>query len=197
MEDVVNFVIVGVGGQGILLASSIVSEVAVRAGFDVKSNEVHGMAQRGGSVISQIRYGEKVYSPLVMEKSAQYLVSMEKAEALRYRHLCNSNTRVVVNDLMIVPVTVSSGTDEYPEDIDGILGSTFLSFSMIKAQDIAQQAGSIRAVNVVLIGAVSNYLSFEDELYMQAIKNLVKQQYIDINIKAFYMGKEALATSER
>jgi len=196
MESVVNFVIVGVGGQGILLASSIISEVAVLSGFDVKSNEVHGMAQRGGSVISQIRYGEKVYSPLIMEKTAHYLVSMEKAEALRYRYLCNSGTRVVVNDLEVVPVTVTSGKSEYPEDIDGILERSFSSFNMIKAQDIALKAGSNRATNVVLIGAVSHYLDFDDELYLQAIKNLVKKQYIDINIKAFYMGKEALAVSE-
>ncbi len=196
MEDVVNFIIVGVGGQGILLASSIISEVAMLAGFDVKSNEVHGMAQRGGSVISQVRYGEKVYSPLVMEESAQYLVSMEKLEALRYRHLCNSRTRVVVNDLEVVPVTVSSGEADYPENIDDILDRTFPFFSMIKAQDIAMKAGSIRAANVVLIGAVSNYLTFDDGLFITAIKNLVKTQYIDINMQAFYMGKEALAVSE-
>ena len=118
MDDIKNILLVGVGGQGIILASTIISQAALLAGHDVKNNEVHGMAQRGGSVVSQIRFGKRVYSPLIQRGTADYVISLEKLETVRYLHFCNPETKVVVNNLEIVPVTVTSGGAEYPKNID-------------------------------------------------------------------------------
>lgn len=192
MDDVTNFVLVGVGGQGIILASTIISETAVLAGFDVKNNEVHGMAQRGGSVISQIRFGKQVYSPIIRKKSAHYVISLEKLETLRYLHLCNTDTRLIVNNLQNVPVTVTSGNSEYPSDIDKHLTQTFKHIRFIDANQIAEEVGNIRTANVVLIGAMSNFLHFDDKIFEKAICNSVKKNYADINLKAYYRGKEAV-----
>jgi indolepyruvate ferredoxin oxidoreductase beta subunit len=196
-KDVTNLVLVGVGGQGIILASAIISEAAILAGYDVKNNEVHGMAQRGGSVISQIRFGSRVYSPLVTSHSAHFAISLEKLETLRYVHLFNSETRLVVNDLQIVPVTVTSGDYEYPTDVDGLIKKNFRYVQFVDADRIAIEAGSIRASNVVLIGAMSNYLSFDDSIFEQAIQSSVKKNYIDMNIKAYYRGKEAVKVKKK
>ena len=191
-NGVTNFVLVGVGGQGIILASTIVSESAVLAGYDVKNNEVHGMAQRGGSVISQIRFGPHVYSPLIKKQSAHYVISLEKLETLRYRHLYNPETRMVVNNLKITPVTVTSGTSEYPADIDKYLTENFQHVAIIDANSIAEEAGNLKTANVVIIGAMSNFLPFGDEIFEAAIRNSVKKNYIDLNIEAFYRGKKAI-----
>jgi indolepyruvate ferredoxin oxidoreductase beta subunit len=195
-KDVTNFVLVGVGGQGIILASTIVSEAAVLAGHDVKNNEVHGMAQRGGSVVSQIRFGPKVYSPLIKKKSAHFVISLEKLETLRYSHLYNAETRMVVNDLKITPVTVTSGNSEYPADIDKYLTETFQYVTIINANHIAEEAGNLKAANVVIIGAMSNFLPFGDDIFEAAIRNSVKKNYVDLNIEAFYRGKEAACSTQ-
>jgi len=195
MGDITNFVLVGVGGQGIILASTILSEAAVLMGFDVKNNEVHGMAQRGGSVISQIRFGKEVYSPLVSQGSAHFMIALEKLEALRYIYLCNKETKLIVNDLEIVPVTVTSGAFDYPIDIDAQLTSHFRHIQFIDAQRIARETGSTRTANVVLIGSMSNYLPFEDQIFEKAIANSVKKHYRDMNIDAYYRGKQAAALS--
>lgn len=192
MNDVRNFLLVGVGGQGIILASTIISQAALLAGYDVKSNEVHGMAQRGGSVVSQIRFGKKVYSPLIKRGSAHFVISLEKLETCRYLHFCNRDTKVIVNNLEIVPVTVTSGGADYPEDIDRLLTDNLEHVQFIDAETIACEVGSTKAANVVLIGAMSNHLSFGDKLFEDAIRISVKKDYIDMNIKAFYRGKEAL-----
>jgi len=189
MEDVTNVVIVGVGGQGILLASTIISRVAVDAGHDVKSNEVHGMAQRGGSVISQIRYGSKIYSPLVMKGTAHFLLALEKAEALRYLHLCSETTTAVVNNLAIVPVTVTSGDARYPENAEHLLKEQIKNCHFVEAEEIAVKAGSIRTMNVVLIGALSNFIPFEQDAFEAAIRGSVKEKFIEMNIEAFRRGR--------
>jgi indolepyruvate ferredoxin oxidoreductase beta subunit len=191
MEDIRNILLVGVGGQGIILASTIISQAALLSGHDVKSNEVHGMAQRGGSVVSQIRFGEKVFSPLIQHGSAHYVISLEKLETIRYLHFCNSETRVVVNNLEIVPVTVTSGDAEYPKDIDRILNDKLKYVDIIDAVDIAKKAGNIKAANVVLIGAMSRHFPFEDRVFERAIGESVKKKFLDMNIRAFYSGKEA------
>jgi indolepyruvate ferredoxin oxidoreductase beta subunit len=191
-NNVTNFVLVGVGGQGIILASTIMSEAAVLAGHDVKNNEVHGMAQRGGSVISQIRFGPKVYSPLIKKQSAHFVISLEKLETLRYSHLYNANTKMVVNDLKITPVTVTSGKSEYPADIDKYLKENFQYVNIINANRIAEEAGNLKAANVVIIGAMSNFLPFGDDIFENAIRNSVKKNFVDLNIQAFYRGKEAV-----
>jgi indolepyruvate ferredoxin oxidoreductase beta subunit len=192
MDDIKNVLLVGVGGQGIILASTIISQAALLAGHDVKNNEVHGMAQRGGSVVSQIRFGQKVFSPLIQRGSADYVISLEKLETIRYLHFCNSETRVVVNNLEIVPVTVTSGGAEYPNDIERILLENLNYVEFIDAVDIAEQIGNIRAANVVLIGAMSHYLPFEDTIFERAIKASVRKEFLDVNIRAFYRGKEAI-----
>jgi indolepyruvate ferredoxin oxidoreductase beta subunit len=191
MEDIRNVLLVGVGGQGIILASTIISQAALLSGHDVKSNEVHGMAQRGGSVVSQIRFGKKVFSPLIRHGSAHYVISLEKLETIRYFQFCNPETRVVVNNLEIVPVTVTSGDAEYPKDIDRILNEKLKYVDIIDAIDIAKKVGNIRAANVVLIGAMSHHLPFEDRIFERAIGVSVKKEFLDMNIRAFYSGKEA------
>lgn len=196
MEEVKNVLLVGVGGQGIILASTILSRAALLTGHDVKNNEVHGMAQRGGSVVCQIRFGKKVHSPLISRGSAHYLIALEKLEALRYLEFCSRTTKVVVNRQKIIPVTVTSGDAEYPEDIEDILNRKLDHVQFVDALKIANEVGNDRAANVVLIGAMSGGLPFEDNVFEQAIEASVKKGFLDMNIKAFYRGKEAVVGAE-
>ncbi len=192
MEGIFDIVIVGVGGQGIILASSILAEVALYCGYDVKTNEVHGMAQRGGSVISQIRFGEKVYSPLVKSGDADLLIGLEKLEAVRGLKYCSRDSKVVVNNRKIPPITVSSGDSKYPDDeeIERIIKDNIENYFFIPAEKVALEVGNIRTENVVMLGASSNFLPFSSEDFERAIKKLVKKEYIDVNIEAFNRGRE-------
>lgn len=194
MTNVLNISLVGVGGQGILLASDILCHVALLTGKDVKKSEVHGMAQRGGSVISQVRIGGKVYSPLIAVGQTDILLSFEKLEALRFAHFLAPNGVAMVNNQEIRPVTVSSGQSQWPEDIDDRLRNTFHKLELIPALDIARALGNVRIVNVVMIGALSNHMDVEDTIWRESIRALVKPQYIDFNLKAFDAGKQAGAT---
>jgi indolepyruvate ferredoxin oxidoreductase beta subunit len=194
LTDVLNISLVGVGGQGILLASDILCHVALLTGKDVKKSEIHGMAQRGGSVISQVRIGEKVYSPLIAVGQTDILLSFEKLEALRYAHFLAPNGIAMVNNQEIRPVTVSSGQSQWPENIDDRLRNTFQRLELIPALDIARALGNVRIVNVVMIGALSNHMDVEDTIWRESIRALVKPQYIDFNLKAFDAGKQAGAT---
>lgn len=194
MTDVLNISLVGVGGQGILLASDILCHVALLTGKDVKKSEIHGMAQRGGSVISQVRIGEKVYSPLIAVGQTDILLSFEKLEALRYAHFLAPDGIAMVNNQEIRPVTVSSGQSQWPENIDDRLRNTFQRLELIPALDIARALGNVRIVNVVMIGALSNHMDVEDTIWRESIRALVKPQYIDFNLKAFDAGKQAGTT---
>jgi len=194
LTNVLNISLVGVGGQGILLASDILCHVALLTGKDVKKSEIHGMAQRGGSVISQVRIGEKVYSPLIAVGQTDILLSFEKLEALRFAHFLAPNGIAMVNNQEIRPVTVSSGQSQWPEDIDDRLRNTFQRLELIPALDIARALGNVRIVNVVMIGALSNHMDVEDTIWRESIRALVKPQYIDFNLKAFDAGKQAGAT---
>lgn len=189
MTKTLNISLVGVGGQGTLLASEILCNVALLAGKDVKKSEVHGMAQRGGSVVSQVRIGEKVYSPLIGIGETDILVSFEKLEALRFAHFLSPDGIAMVNDQEIRPVTVSSGQAEWPSDLDGLLRSTFPKLELIPALDIALGLGNMRAVNVVMIGALSNHLDIPDSIWRQSITDLVKPQFLDLNLRAFQAGR--------
>jgi len=191
LTDVLNISLVGVGGQGILLASDILCHVALLTGKDVKKSEVHGMAQRGGSVISQVRIGEKVYSPLIAVGQTDILLSFEKLEALRFAHFLAPDGIAMVNNQEIRPVTVSSGQSRWPEDLDERLRNTFPRLELIPALDIARDLGNVRVVNVVMIGALSNHLDIEDAIWRESIRALVKPQYLDFNLKAFDAGKRA------
>ena len=189
--DVTSIVLVGVGGQGILLASRIVSRAAMIAGYDVKLNEVHGMAQRGGSVIAQIRYGTTVYSPLVREGSARALMALERIEALRYAHYLRPDGLAVVSDKAIVPVTVSSGAAVYPSDAPERLRAVFPRLKYLPAATLAAELGNARAANTVLLGAMSKGLDLETAAWLQAIRDCVKPDMAHLNIEAFEKGRQS------
>lgn len=191
MDKTMNIFLCGVGGQGILLASEIISSACMHAGFDVKQSEVHGMAQRGGSVISHIRFGKKVYSPLIEAGDADIVVSFEVLEALRYLPYMNSSTKVIVNTQKILPAPVATGMDTYPADVIPQLKDRGLSVFSVDAFDIAQAMGETRAVNMVLVGALSIFLPFEESIYMQAIEKRIPEKIRKVNIEAFLKGKVA------
>jgi indolepyruvate ferredoxin oxidoreductase beta subunit len=195
MSNVLSISLVGVGGQGTLLASEILCHVALLAGKDVKKSEVHGMAQRGGSVVSQVRIGEKVYSPLIALGETDILMSFEKVEALRFAHFLSPNGIAMVNDQEIRPVTVSSGQSQWPEDIDSKLRAAFPNLELIPALKIARELGNVRVVNVVMIGALSNHMDIDDAVWRESIRALVKPQYLEFNLKAFEVGKGARAVA--
>lgn len=181
--------LIGVGGQGILLASAILSQAAMLCGCDVKTNEVHGMAQRGGTVIAQVRYGKKVYSPLVTEGSARVLCSFEAAEALRAAHYLAPDGLAVVNQYQIIPVSVSSGMATYPDHVEELLKKQFPRLCYFDATQKAIEIGNPRTANVVLLGALSKGLELEESVWEEAIRKTVKPQFIEINLKAFAAGR--------
>ncbi len=186
-----NIIISGVGGQGIITASEILSEVALFNGFDVKKSEVHGMSQRGGSVVSHVRFGEKVYSPLIEKGTCDVILAFEKAEALRWVHyLKPGGGIVIVNDLEIIPNMVSLGLDTYPENIEDTLKRVASKVFVMDGIEIAKEAGDPRTANTALLGALSNYLPFSEESWIEVIKRRVKPNTIEANLKAFKMGRE-------
>ena len=191
MKNIINISLVGVGGQGTLLASEILCNAALLAGRDVKKSEVHGMAQRGGSVVSQVRMGDKIYSPLIGVGETDVLVSFEKVEALRFAHFVSPDGIAMVNTQEIRPVTVSSGLAKWPEDLDSQLRAAFPKLEMIGALDIARELGNVRIVNVVMIGALSNHLGIDDEIWRESITSLVKPKFLELNLMAYDAGKKA------
>ncbi len=186
--DTKSIVICGVGGQGILLASDIVAKVAMKAGMDVKKSEVHGMAQRGGDVISSVRYGDKVYSPIVGDGMADVILAFEKLEALRNIHLLRNDGKVIINDYRLDPLPVASGLMEYPEDIFDRIKKKVKEPVILNAVDIAKEIGNIRTTNTVLLGVLAKMMEFSDNIWKEVIKERVPQKTIDINIKAFEKG---------
>lgn len=184
-----SVVLVGVGGQGILLASETIARAAMIAGFDVKTNEVHGMAQRGGSVLAQIRYGKKVYSPLVPEGSAQVLASLERIEALRFRAFLAPGGLAVVSSQPIVPVTVSSGKAAYPEDAEARLRRAFPRLLYVDVAARAAELGDIRVSNLIVVGALSTALDLPEACWREAVEASVKPQFRERNLKAFAAGR--------
>ncbi len=190
-DKITNVIICGVGGQGILLASDILCTAAFLAGNDVKKSEIHGMAQRGGSVITHIRFGKKVYSPLIEEGGADFILSFEKLEALRYYYYVKKNGIMIVNDLELPPMTVLIGGKTYPEKIIDTLQKIGY-VHLISAQDIALKLGNVRAVNIVLLGSLARLLDFEKKVWIDAIKENVKPQYVDLNVRAFEQGYSAV-----
>jgi indolepyruvate ferredoxin oxidoreductase beta subunit len=191
MDRIFNIIIAGVGGQGILTASEILAKVAMEAGLDAKKSEVHGMSQRGGSVVSHVRFGEKVYSPLVEKGACDIILSFEKSEALRWVHyLKKEGGKVVINDLEIIPTTVSLKLDTYPTNIEEqIRDKAKAEVILVPATDLARQAGDARTANTVLLGVISNFLPFEDKVWEKVISDNVKKETIEVNLKAFYLGK--------
>ena len=193
MKDM-NFLLVGVGGQGTLLASNVLAHIGVRAGFDVKKAEVHGMAQRGGSVSSHVRWGEKVYSPLIGRGEVDYLVAFEKLEALRYVGMLRPGGTAIVGDMRIPPLSVSSGDDVYPDDqeVQRVLGEVTDISHFIPSLRLAEEAGNTRAHNVVVLGVLSNFIpQVPPEIWLEVIEKWVPKKYIEVNRRAFGAGRLA------
>lgn len=182
-----SVLLVGVGGQGTILVSKLLTAGLVKAGFDVKMSEIHGMSQRGGSVSTHVRYGEKVYSPVIEEGEADLLISFEKMEAIRWLKFLKPEGHLIVNNYKINPLPVLIGKEIYPEkEIDEEL--KFLSATVINAFDKASEIGNISVMNVILLGTVVKIMNLEDIDWEEIIRNNVKAKFIDVNIKAFNEG---------
>lgn len=188
MKQVKNILLAGVGGQGILLASEVLSEAMMLAGFDVKKNEIHGMSQRGGSVVSHVRWGEKVYSPIIPEGEVDILFSFELLETSRYLPLLRENGRVLVNNLKIAPPAVALGKMQYPADLIGKLKAQFPETTVVDGLDLALELGNAKTVNTVLLGALSNILDLDQEIWLAALRKMIPERLLEINLKAFALG---------
>jgi indolepyruvate ferredoxin oxidoreductase, beta subunit len=191
MSDVKNILLAGVGGQGILLASEVLSEVMMMAGMDVKKNEIHGMSQRGGSVTSHVRYGEKVYSSIIPEGEVDILFSFELLETCRYLPLLRKNGQVIVNNLKIAPPSVALGKQAYPENLTEEIAKQFPATTVVNGLDLALEAGNPKTVNTVLLGTLSTILDIDYELWIKALNKMVPARLLDINLKAFELGRNA------
>lgn len=198
MTRTTNIVITGVGGQGVIMASYVLSQAAMADGFDVKQSEVHGMSQRGGSVLSHLRFGEKVWSPLVAQGTTDILLSFEPLEALRYINWLRPGGKLVYNTLRVNPSTVSSGLAEYPADIHDQIRQSWDNVVAIDANALALAAGNAKAANMVMLGAVSGGLPFKDETWEKIIAAVVPPKTVEANMRAFRLGRErASASKER
>ena len=182
-----NIMIVGVGGQGTLLASRILGNTVINEGYDVKVSEVHGMSQRGGSVVTYVKYGEKVYSPIVDKGEADIILAFELLEALRALPYLKKGGKIIVNDQKIDPMPVISGIAKYPENIaDKLVAAA--DCKVIDALKLAGEAGNIKAVNVVLIGVMAKSTDIPYEKWVETIKTTVPAKFLDVNLKAFDLG---------
>ncbi len=194
MNKSYNFMLAGVGGQGTILASNVLAEVALVAGFDVKKSEVHGMAQRGGSVNTHVRWdAEKVHSPLVGRGEADLLLVFEQAEALRCAEFLRPGGVAVVNQYTIEPITVTSGGAHYPTETElrAVFAALTECFYLVPGTAIAQELGNARAANVVLLGALSTFLDLPQATWLQVIEERVPPRYVELNRQAFLRGRQA------
>lgn len=182
-----NIMIVGVGGQGTLLASRILGNIAIRGGNDVKVSEVHGMSQRGGSVVTYVKYGDKVHSPIIDKGEADVILAFEALEAYRALPWLKKGGRLIVNNQQINPMPVITGAAEYPKDILPKLGEKVL-LTEVDALALAEQAGSAKAVNVVLIGVLAQNTEIPYEQWIETIRETVPPKFLEINLKAFELG---------
>ena len=187
-----NVLVAGVGGQGVIPASDIMSEVFMEAGYDVKKSEIHGMAMRGGIVTSHFRFGRKVYSPLIKEGEVDILFAFEQLEGLRWINHLRPNGKILMNDNKVNPPVVNLGEMEYPKNIPEIIESKFKNFYLIKGTEIALQAGDIRAANVVLLGAMSKLFTIQDSLWLDTLLGHLPPKVHDLNRKAFAAGREQI-----
>jgi len=187
--SITNILLAGVGGQGILLASEILAEAFMQAGFDVKKSEIHGMSQRGGSVVSHVRFGKEVFSPVVPEGEGDILFGFELLETYRYLNLLRPGARVVANDFRIQPPSVLLGQERYPEDLPAKIMARFPAFTLIDGLKIATETGNPRVANTVLVGAVSRHLQIETVIWENAITKMVPQKALELNLSAFKAGR--------
>jgi indolepyruvate ferredoxin oxidoreductase beta subunit len=189
MKMTKNVMIVGVGGQGSLLASKLLGHILLQEGYDVKVSEVHGMSQRGGSVVTYVRFGEKVYSPIIDKGEADFIISFEQLEAARYLEYLKPDGRIVTNIQQIDPMPVIIGAAAYPEDLIGKMKAKGVNVDAMDCLSLAEEAGSSKAVNIVLMGRLSRYFDFTAEQWEQAIRDLVPAKFEELNLKAFALGR--------
>lgn len=184
-----NIMIVGVGGQGSLLASKLLGHLLLTEGYDVKVSEVHGMSQRGGSVVTYVRFGEKVYSPVIDRGEADFIVSFEKLEAARYIEFLKPEGRIVVNTQQIDPMPVITGAAVYPDRLIEKMEAAGVAVDAMDCLSLANEAGSAKAVNIVLMGRLSRYFDIPEEKWLKAIEECVPPKFVELNKKAFDLGR--------
>ncbi len=190
MNQTTNILLAGVGGQGTILASKVLAEVAMLQGFDVKISEIHGMAQRGGSVITHVKFGEKVYSPLIEAGQADFMVAFELLEALRRVHYLQPNGVMIVNEQRIEPMSVITGKETYPTDIEEQLSNKASYYYKIPALKLANELGNVRTVNMILLGCLAKQLEIAPEQWFEAMAKHIKPRYLEINKQALMLGWE-------
>ncbi|MDR2884921.1 MAG: indolepyruvate oxidoreductase subunit beta [Deferribacteraceae bacterium] len=188
MNKTISVLMVGVGGQGIVLAGNVLCSAAMYAGYDVKKSEIHGMAQRGGSVVSHVRFGEKVFSPVIPQGGADYLISFERIEYLRYLSYVSQNTTLILNSRRILPPGVAMGTQSYPDEIIEREKSRFATGVEFDADDLALQAGNAKAASSVMLGKLAEFLDISAEAWMKAMQDNIPAKLIEVNDKAFKKG---------
>jgi len=190
--ETMNFLITGVGGQGTVLASDIMAAVGLAAGYDVKKSDILGLSVRGGAVIGHVRWGDKVYSPIVPEGRADYLIAFEILEGLRWLGQVKVNGTILINQQKISPVMVSSGLLDYPEEktVDEALAKTTPNVFKLHAIDVALEVGNSRVLNIVMLGAISSMLSVDQKIWEDVIRERVPKKYADLNLNAFRKGRE-------
>lgn len=185
-----NIMIVGVGGQGTILTSKILGTLLLNKNYDVKVSEIHGMSQRGGSVVTYVRYGDKVYSPLIDKGEADYILSFELLETARYCEYLKKDGIIITNTQKINPMPVIIGDAEYPKDIVNKIKELNINIETIDAYDIANNIGNMKTINIILLGKFSNLLDFSIDDWEVALKKEIPEKLIDINLKAFKIGRE-------
>ena len=186
-----NIMIVGVGGQGTLLASKLLGRLLLGRGYDVKVSEVHGMSQRGGSVVTYVRWGDRVYSPIIDKGQADCILSFELLEAARYTEFLKPGGRIIVNSQQINPMPVVAGVADYPENLEEKLKALKIDVDALDALSLAEEAGSSKAVNLVLMGRLARYFDFTQEEWQAAINQSVPPKFLEMNRKAFALGWNA------
>lgn len=184
-----NIMIVGVGGQGSLLASKLLGHLLLKEGYDVKVSEVHGMSQRGGSVVTYVRFGDKVYSPIIDKGQADFIVSFEKLEAARYVEYLKEGGRIVVNTQEIDPMPVVTGAAAYPENLIEKMEALDIQIDAMDCLSLANEAGSAKAVNIVLMGRLSKYFDISETKWLESIEECVPAKFLELNKKAFALGR--------
>ena len=188
---VTNIMIVGVGGQGSLLASKLLGHLFLSQGYDVKVSEVHGMSQRGGSVVTYVRFGDRVYSPVIDEGQADFIVSFELLEAARWMPCLREGGQIVTNTQRIDPMPVITGAMEYPEDLAEKMRGAGVKVDALPCLELAEKAGTAKAVNIVLLGRLSHYFDLPLEAWMASLEANVPPRFLEANKKAFLLGRDA------
>jgi indolepyruvate ferredoxin oxidoreductase beta subunit len=190
-NEVKSILLVGVGGEGVIRASDILSSVMLKAGYDVKKSEVHGMAQRGGCVSSHVRFGEKVFSPLTKKGDVDILVSFEKMETLRYLEYLKPEGKVIINNNEVFPPSVNLGEESYPEDSLDVVNTCFADVKVVDASEMAREAGNVRMANTIVLGLLSTYLDVEASIWEEVLGDSFPEKIVSANLAAFKLGSNA------